>query len=211
METKKTQKWIVIGGCLIGFTCLSLIVIVGVFFFGVSFFGGSSPISVGPTFSSAEALAYDVVYESNIGQASDIRAIQTIQSEEFYAVLMGYTLDGEEKVRLLLTRDNGREFFTENVTFLFADENDDFTANAILHENDRVDEVGVYGRILTPTIDYLTITWGNGWSADVTPVENGYLFFQAWSPVDGSAEPVAITAYDLAGTAVSTLSLTPNN
>ncbi|VAW34158.1 hypothetical protein MNBD_CHLOROFLEXI01-2121, partial [hydrothermal vent metagenome] len=114
-----------------------------------------------------------------------------------------------ETVRFLLTRDDGREFFVENVTFLLADENDDFTVSTILHENDRFDEVGVYGRILTPTIDYLTISWENGATADVTPIENGYLFFQAWAPADGSAEPVEITAYDLAGTAVSTLSLTP--
>jgi hypothetical protein len=211
METKKRQNWIVIGGCLIGFTCLGVIVIAGIFLFGVSFFGSSHPITVGPTFSSAEALAYDVVYESNIGQASDIHALQTIQSEEYRAVLMGYELDGEQTVRFLLTRDDGFEFFVENVTFLLADENDDFTVSTILHENGQFDEVGVYGRILTPTINHLIISWENGTTANVTPVENGYLFFQAWSPADGSAEPIEITAYDGAGTAVSTLSLTPNN
>ncbi len=210
METKRTQKWVIIGGCLIGLSCLGVSVIAGIFFFGVAAFSGASaPISVGPTFNSPEALAYDIVYESTIGQANDIHAIQTIQSEEYHAVLMGYELDGEETVRFLLTRDDGREFFSENVMFLFSGENDEFSVTSILHETSRFDEVGVYGRLLTPGIDHLTISWENGTTADVVPVENGYLFYQAWSPVDGSAKPVEITAVDAEGTAVSTISLTP--
>jgi hypothetical protein len=168
-----------------------------------------TPLAVGPTFTTAESLAYDVVYETAGADAGSIGHLQTQTAGKRHAVLMGYLVNGEPEIRLVLARDNGREFFVENGQPGPAAADQHLTADVVLHPNAADAEVAVYGRLLDPVVGRVAITWSNGFQTDAILSEGSYLHFQSWSPVDGSPEPTAITAYDAAGHILSQLPLSP--
>jgi hypothetical protein len=200
---------IIIAVFLVACLCLSGLLVLGGWF-------TLRGVSIGPTFSSAEALAYDILYETHYPDVdpASIRAVQEqkIESRDnLHAVLMHYQLAGEPapQYRLLLARDNGREFFYEHAETGPAAEDENLNAASFIHENPLDSDVVVYGVVQNPAITRVVITWPNGWAQEAVVKEGTFLWFQSWSPVDGSPEPAQVTAYDEAGTAVSTLTLHP--
>jgi hypothetical protein len=165
------------------------------------------PISVGPTFTTAESLAYDVVYETAGADASSIEPLQTQTAGMLHAVLVGYEIDGEANVRLIVARDNGREFFVETMQAGAEASDEHLTAVFQRHHNGLESEVAIYGRLLNPSISRVTITWPSGYQRDAILSQGSYLLFQGWSVADGSIEPSTVTGYDAAGHIVDQLSL----
>lgn len=202
-----TQRWLLIGGCLAVLVCAGVVVASAVLLFTVT-----RTTSIGPTFTTAESLGYNVIYDTEF-PAVDPATIRAVQQQtagaedELHFVLMGYETAGERRLRPLLARWNGREFFVEPMQPGPTASGDHFDAAVLLHPNERDTEVGVYGRLYNPAIQRVTLTWPNGRQQDAAIAEDTYLWFQSWSPVDGSPIPTSVTAYTATGEAIDSLPL----
>lgn len=209
-EAKGTRPFliIVVAGMLLLCACVGVagLVMAGLYAFAPALAG------VGPSFSSAEALAYDIIYETAYPDVlpGTIHAVQEQQAGadlRLHAVLMTYRLaeEAEPHYQLLLARDNGREFLYENAVPGPSAQDANLSANVLLHENAFDTDVVVYGVLHNPGIERVVITWENGWEDEAALAEGTFLWFQSWSPVDGAPAPVRVTGYGGDGTAVSTL------
>jgi hypothetical protein len=211
IDSKHTRPLliIVVVGVLLLCVCVGVAALAAA---GLYAFAPALGAGVGPSFSSAEALAYDVIYETAYPDV-DPGTIHTVQEQQagnggqLHAVLMQYQLADEPSPRyqLLLARDNGREFFYENADRGPSAADDNLSADVLLHANSFDTEVVVYGVLHNPAITRVVLAWENGWEAEAAVTEGTFLWFQSWSPVDGPPEPVRVTGYAGDGTAVSTL------
>lgn len=200
---KRSSRWLILGGCLVVLLCLGTAALLTLRLFN------TTPFTIGPTFTTPESLAYDVVYETAGADPDSIIHLQTQSAGQIHAVLTRYEVNGEPNVRLLLARDDGREFFVENMTAGRSTSNQDLTATAEVHTDAAASESAIYGRLLNPAISRVVITWAAGNQLDATISQDAYLHFQSWSLADGSPEPASITAYDAAGNVMSELTFSP--
>lgn len=211
MINKNNQKWLLIGGMLFGLGCCGVVVILALVIFGVGIFipTASRSVSIGPTFTTAESLAYDVIYEGTFPDAKieTIRPFLTATEGDLTAVLSTFELtdSNEPEMHLLIARFNGREHFVAPSGAGPSGQNSQLTVDTLYHPNpkERGAELAVYGRVLDPTITQIRITWPNGWSDTVDVVDNAYLWFQAWSPVDGDSDPAMVEGLDANGEVVT--------
>lgn len=197
-----------VGGCVLIGSCIVILTAVGLFLTGVAAFAVSP--SVGPTFESPEALAYDVVFETDKPDSGTIETLQTQtagRDTEFSGVLVGYEISGERMVRLVIARPSGREYFVANFQYHTTADNDDFSTTIQYHENFLDSEIAVYGQIFNPDVARLAVTWPAGYEFDATITQDGYLLFQSWSPADGSPLPTKVRAYTSDGSVISELDL----
>ncbi|MCI0574985.1 MAG: hypothetical protein L0332_29985, partial [Chloroflexi bacterium] len=146
-----TNSWLLAAGA-----CLLLLLCLGGAFAGVFLLGGLGAFlalgSLPPSFTTAETLAYDVVYETAGADAGTIQTIQSQAAGALHAVLVRYETDGQPQVRLVLARDTGREFLVANGTAGPNAANAALDAAVFLHPNSLDSEVAVYGRLLDPAI-----------------------------------------------------------
>jgi hypothetical protein len=205
MKTHRSPRWLLIAGCLAGLICLGLLGLLAVFFLGMVPLG-----PIGPTFTTAEALAYDVIYETAGAEPDTIEVIQAQPAgpgSNLHAVLVGYAVDSQRQINLILTRDAGQEFFVAPMEHGPAADNDALSAQTILHTKDGNIAVAVYGRLFNAAIKRVAITWPNGRQEDAPITDDTYLWFQEWLPQDDSPEPTQVTGYSAEGTIVSELQL----
>lgn len=188
------NKWLVIGGCLLLAICGGLVgIALGVVGMGSLFF------TVGPTFTTAEALAYDLVYETAGADSGTIEVLQLAPAGSFTAVLMGYEQMGQPQTRLVVARDDGREFFVLPMTSGQTATNLDLSAHSQFHQNNFDTLVAVYGQIYNPAIREVIVTFPAGYTLTANLASDNYLLFWQWSPIDGSPEPEKVSGYDPAG------------
>jgi hypothetical protein len=205
MKTHRSPRWLLIAGCLVSLICLGLLGLLVIFFLGMVPLG-----PIGPTFTTAGALAYDVIYETAGAEPDTIEVIQTQPAgpgSALYAVLVGYVVDGQRQVALILTRDAGQEFFVAPMEHGPAAAGDALSAQTILHRKDGDMAVAVYGQLFNDEIKRVAITWANGRREDAAIVDHTFLWFQSLSPADDSPQPVQVTAYTAADTVVAELQL----
>lgn len=186
-------KWLAIGGCLLIGLCGGGL---GV---GLLLLAGGSFFTVGPTFTTAEALAYDLIYETAEADGGSIELLQLAPAGSLTAVLMAYQQGGQPQSRLVVARDAGREFFVLPMTSGRSSITLDLSAHTQFHDNSLDTIVAVYGELYNPTISQVNVTFPAGYSLTATISQNSYLLFMEWSPIDGSPEPEKVSGYDPAG------------
>lgn len=200
--TEQQRRLVRLVGCFVVIFCTCGVIFTAVIIFGMSYLPAPS---IGPTFTTAESLAYDVVYETAGADPGTIRTVQSQQAgreNELHAVLVVYQVAGVSQTRLILARDNGREFFVENFTPGPAASDDQLSIQTALHPNTVDSEIAIYGRFSNPAITRIMIIWSNGLELATTIVEDTFLHFQSWSPVDETAVPYQIKAYDTEGSLI---------
>ena len=214
----KEKKLLIISGIVVLVICVGSMILGAIFVFGAALFVRTP--TVGPTFTSPEALAYDLVYETTYSVAlpdsiQPLLSQSTDGDETYTAVLTTYDTAEGQQSRLVVARANvlGRdsvEYFVQNMTLGTTWQNDDFTAQTAFYEHGLDTETAVYGQVTNPDVAAIQITWENwqdeaqlAYAEDGTPI--AYLWFQTWSPVDGSPQPVAVTAVDIDGNIIRSL------
>lgn len=200
---KNSWLWVVgLGLLALGAVAACLIVSLVVYFLV------SEPLTVGPTFTTAEALAYDVVYESVAGAATDIRTVQSQTVADLTAVVVQYEHDGRVTVRHVLTRAEGRQYLVEPSERLAGTAVPGSIMVEVWQHDNRLDsEVLVYGRVEDESIERVALVWSTGYKVETAVVEGTFLFFQSWSPVDGGPKLEQVIGYDKTGAMVLQLDL----
>lgn len=204
------RTWLIVGGCALAGMCGVIALAIGIVFVAGLGVAATAP-TVGPTFTTAEALAYDVVYETSRPDSGTIEILQTEpagRDTEFQAVLVGFEQEGQRMIDVIIAEPSRQEFFVINFLAGSSASQPDFTTHTRFHESLLDSEILIYGQLLNPDITRVTATWPIGYELEATVAQDSYLFFQSWSPADGSPAPAKVTAYGSDGAVISEIDLT---